>query len=184
MPHSDIPSIHAHFPVNASVPSRLIELISWFDSFIDPSRFYFPEMKGEYLDAGYSDGGIELVKYFGLFMSLGEGSMLAYWFYEGCDRQNAPVVMLGSEGELAVIGNSIEEVIARLIEKKLPAGDLHYLFFDFYNYDDGNLIQPLKEWVEDKWELNYEKRMKLISEEPQQYHPNIEEWFDQWVPED
>jgi hypothetical protein len=174
----DISSIQTHFPHGAKVPKRLIELAEWLDLTIDTTEEYFPEIRGDTLEDWVD---VDISPYFGVFMHLGDGSVVAYWFYEGVDLNNPPIVVLTSDGDIGVAANSIEEFVSRIIEDRFP----DEIWVDYMSaltlYADGAWIQNLKEWVENKWNLTSEKRKQLTSFNPEQNHPYINEWIKSFI---
>jgi hypothetical protein len=167
-------SIYSHFPASQSIPSRLIELLDWLSVVIYDEIGSFPQFTGNSLDRYFPD--LKLSPYFGSFAQLEDGSLLAYWFYEGGDRLQPPIVMISAEGDLEVIANSIEEWVARLIDGKFPA---HWAdrMDQFYIYANGIWVEALRLWAEANWDLTSAKRSQLTTSQPQAKHPNIRSWY-------
>lgn len=174
MDNCDIEGIRANFPKEAEVPIEFIELAEWLSTAIDTSNDYFPEIQPDDLK-GWAD--VDISPYFGAFMHLGDGSVLAYWFYDEVDINNPPIVAITSDGELGVAANSIEEFVARIIEDKFPDEFWVDYMSDLLLYADGAWIEDLKKWAEDHWGLMSEKRKELTSSNPELNHPDINEWI-------
>ncbi|MDJ0707802.1 MAG: hypothetical protein QNJ46_31390 [Leptolyngbyaceae cyanobacterium MO_188.B28] len=171
----DPESIYAHFPANKSAPQRLIELLDWLDLSIDDTVGWFPEFTWTSLDWFFPP--IDLSPYFGVFANLGDGSLLAYWFYEECDPRNPPIVVLGTDGELGVVADSVEELVARITSGKFPDTCWADLMVSFYLYRDGSLFSNLWEWAKEIWGLTDDVRDQLTASQPGANHPNLEEWM-------
>jgi hypothetical protein len=175
-------SIYKHFPSHIPVPPRLVEFLDWLDSTIGDAG-WFPEFVGESFDGyGESFDGYKtetgLSQCFGIFAHLGDGSLLAYWFYEDCDTNNPPIVMLDSEGELGVAVESIEELVARLIDRKFPNKIWADRLSDFYVYPDETWLDKLEVWARQTWNLTAERRKLLTLSEAETRHPNLEAWLE------
>ncbi len=202
MPFVNIASFNKYFPSRVTVPAKLIELAEWLNDSIDDENYYIPSFGSENFSEYYASNGSNLADFFGIFINLGDGSQVAYWFYEGCDVDKVPIVVLGSEGDLGIAANSIEEFIARIIEEKFPDTYWAARLSDFYFYrycmeqeledsfegkkvaelvkPQGDWLNNLEEWVKIKWNLDSVSRQNLTSIDPSSNHPNIEEWFDNW----
>jgi hypothetical protein len=175
-------SIYKHFPANIPVPSKLVEFLDWLDSTIDDAG-WFPEFVGESFDEYGSSldeykTEMNLSQHFGIFAHLGDGSLLAYWFYEGCDTSSPPIVMLDSEGDLQVVVESVEELVARLIDAKFPDELWADRLNDFYFYPDETWIDKLEVWAEQTWNLTAERRKSLTLSVAETRHPSLEKWLD------
>ena len=75
---------------------------------------------------GYCGGVIDLHRYLVPFIRTPDGSEVAFWFPEGKPTASPPVVLVGSEGELANLGDSLEEFLQRLGRGKTGNDDLDY----------------------------------------------------------
>lgn len=198
----NVASFYKYFPSRVTVPVRLVELAEWLSQTINDDECYLPSFIGENFSEHHALNGSDLTESFGIFIGLGDGSKVAYWFYDGCDIDKAPIVVLGSEGDLGIAANSIEEFIACIIERQFPdtcwAARLSDFYLHLYSDDDeiessfgdeantdfikpnGDWLVQLTEWVENNWSLDSESRQNLTSIDPSLNHPNIEKWFDDW----
>ncbi|MEM9271859.1 MAG: hypothetical protein AAGA80_02685 [Cyanobacteria bacterium P01_F01_bin.143] len=178
MDNCDIEGIRANFPQKAKLPKKCTELAQWLDLNIDTTQDYFPEIQADDLE-GWAD--IDISPYFGTFMHLGDGSVVAYWFYDGVDIKNPPIVVITSDGDIGVAANSIEEFLARIIEDCFPDDIWVDYLGDLLSYADGTWIEDLRKWVEEKWSLNSGKREELTSANPELGHPDIQEWIKPFI---
>jgi hypothetical protein len=174
MDNYDIKGIKANFPRKSELPKKFLEFAEWLNLNIDTRNDYFPEIQANDLE-GWAE--VDISPYFGTFMHLGDGSVLAYWFYDEVDVKNPPIVVITSDGDVGVAANSIEEFVARIIENKFPDELWVDYMSDLFLYEDGAWIQELKKWAEEKWDLSSKKRNELISSNPELNHPNINEWI-------
>ena len=174
----DIPSVCEHFPNRIEVPHRLLELLEWFHETINDEAGWFPEFVGNSLH-GYCSP-IDISPYFGTFNSLGDGSVLAYWYYEGCNVQAPPIVILGSEGDVGIAASSIEEFVARLLRGRFPSPHAVWAtrLLNFYLCSDYSWLEQLEAWAGQYWNLTSQTIQELISSSPEENHPNLQEWMD------
>jgi hypothetical protein len=163
----DILSIHEHFPDGIEVPHRLLELLEWFDTTIKDEMGWFPEFTGSSLDWYCQPADIS--PYFGTFNCLGDGSILAHWFYEGCNIENSPIVILGSEGDCGIVSASIEGFVSRLIRGDFPSkAAWSPRLVNFYLHPDYSWIEKLETWAIQRWGLTPQIVQELISSSPEE----------------
>lgn len=84
-------NIYTHFSAGKSIPPRLIELLDWLSFSIQDNVGWFPEFIGKSLERYLPN--VDISPYFGTFAQSEDGSLLAYWFYEECDRDTPPIVL-------------------------------------------------------------------------------------------
>ena len=171
----DPESIYSHFPKDKPVPQRLIELLNWLDIEINDEGGWFPVFCGKFL-AYYLDP-VDISPYFAVLARLGDGSVLAYWFYEGCDDKDPPVVVLPS-GNMEIVANNITEFVARLV-----VGGFHHItevgpmLGNFYYFRDPSWMGKIKKRAEQSWGLTDAEIQRLVDLNPKIGHPNLEKWF-------
>jgi hypothetical protein len=172
-------SIREYFPPNIPIPPRLSQFLDWAESISLTGDIWIPEFFGESFDlyASTFDGynvEVGFAQNFGIFAHLGDGSTLAYWVYEGCDRDHLPIVLQGSEGDLGVVAASIEDLTARIIDNQFFGvwveilGDL---------LCDGVWVKKLETWAEETWDLTRDRRNLITALDPTIGHPVLEEWL-------
>lgn len=197
MRKNNLQSIYECFPPNINPPEQLIQLVKWISETANPDSGVFPGFEGNRLGDHWIENGSHLASQFGLFIHQADGTLAGYWFYEGCDIEKAPIVILGSgsgQGDVEVIANSIEDFASRIVEGKTGLYDFDGVL-DEDNYDEGeDLIQlwgwdvrawldDLGIWLEETWGITPAMRQQFIKNDPKQDHPDLQEWFDRWSEE-
>lgn len=94
-------------------PKLLQDFEQWAEQFDYGELGYF-EFRADKLNDYWIENGSQLADQFALWLCLGDGSMIGFWRPEHFgDDDVLPVVLLGSEGEQAVLGESLEEFLYR-----------------------------------------------------------------------
>ena len=95
------------------MPPLLAEFETWVTQFEYGQLGYF-EFSAEHLDDNWIEQGGQLANQFALWLCLGDGSMIGFWRPDDfADDDVLPVVLLGSEGEVEVLGESLEDFLYR-----------------------------------------------------------------------
>lgn len=172
----DPESVYSHFPKNKPIPQRLIEFLDWLNDAIDDKDGWFPEFMGEFLD--WYLRPVDISPYFAVLASLGgEGAVLAYWFYEGCDDRNPPIVILAN-GCMVMVAGSIEELVARLVSGEFPDKEGMSLIAYFYIFNNHKWMEKIKNRAEREWGLTDEVIQQLASLNSDEDHPSLKTWID------
>src|SRR5688572_22454778 len=74
----------------------------------------FASLRGGWMDDFWIDYGSDLSEFFTIFVVMGEGSRIAVWHAAIDDVDEAPVVLVGSEGDLEFLGSTTLHFLARL----------------------------------------------------------------------
>lgn len=119
----DVGSLHEHFPPHFAVPGLLLEFADWLKDKTWGSVGCF-RLESKRFNEFWMEEGLDLHSFFAFFIRDPTGGQVGFWLHEGCDIESPPVVLVGSEGELAILGNSLPEFLARLAKKKTQASDL------------------------------------------------------------
>jgi hypothetical protein len=194
---SNLQSIYDCFPKGVKPPERLIQLVKYILGTPYAQETTFPGFEGDLLNDYWIENGSLLAHKFGLFIHQADGTLAGYWFYEGCDIENAPIVILGSgsgQYQVEVIANSIEDFASRIVEGKTGLYDFDGVL-DEENYDDDDdpdefwgwdvrgWLVDLGNWLEESWGITSVMRQKFIEHDPKDDHPNLQEWFNRWTEE-
>ncbi|WP_249144813.1 hypothetical protein [Bradyrhizobium sp. AUGA SZCCT0274] len=94
----DIDSIRRAFPPGIEVPQLLIDFAGWLKG-RDWGNVGCYELVGDFSDNAPIVDGSPLRDQFALFARLPEGSVVGAWYGAGTSAANAPIVVLGSEGQ-------------------------------------------------------------------------------------
>jgi hypothetical protein len=120
--HIDLDSIRRAFPPGTEPPPLLLDFAAWLTGrpWGSVGRF---ELVGQFSDAAPILDGSLLRNHFALFMRLPEGSVIGAWYGAGLDAANAPIVMLGSEGQNDILAASLEGLLARIARRHFEGRD-------------------------------------------------------------
>jgi len=146
-------------PLHTQLCDQWYELVEeWEEEHELPDWEIYVELKHDVSDYWFSDKEKEarMSQEFVGIGQMGEGSMAAIWLIEGRNLSNAPVVLIGSEGEVSVLANNYKNFMLlagmgynmyELHEVENPAGAPEEVAF-----------QPFLDWVES------EKNWKIIAD--------------------
>ncbi|QLG12873.1 hypothetical protein HLB42_18450 (plasmid) [Deinococcus sp. D7000] len=120
-------------------PQLLLDFVAWFDA-SDPAADRMYRIRPTRLSDSWIENGADLAPHFALFLTLGDGSTIGYWFPEGSAGVDAPMVLLGSEGQKEVLADHLEGLLARLALGDFPDdGPLSGLLLDGERQPDSAL---------------------------------------------
>ncbi|OAF12077.1 hypothetical protein [Bradyrhizobium neotropicale] len=109
----DLDSIRGAFPPGIEAPSLLLDFAGWLRGRPWGSVGCF-SLQGQFSDQAPIFDGSALRDRFALFMRLPDGSAVGGWYGAGLDRDNPPIVGLGSEGDYAVLAPTLDGLLERL----------------------------------------------------------------------
>ena len=165
--------IHSEFPSGVSMPRQLRELCDLLDATGYPISGYMrlrPE--GEAIKGWFGPDSAAWKMLAG-FGSGPDGSIIAFWMYDGRDISDAPVVHLGSEGdELRVIANDIDDFL-RLFG--IGYGELG---FDDLSVppEEPESAESLRQWLKSKAGIVPPTTGIDIVTHAEKNHPDFESW--------
>lgn len=113
----DLDSIHGAFPPGIEAPSLLVDFAGWLKGRPWGSVGCF-SLQGQFADHAPIVDGSPLRDRFSLFMRLPDGSAVGGWYGAGLDRDNPPIVGLGSEGDYELLAPSLDGLLARLTSRQ------------------------------------------------------------------
>ena len=119
----NIPSLHKNFPSDCQVPSLLLDFASWLTSKRVGGLGHFC-LKSERFSDFWIENGADLHQYFAFFMRDPTGGQIGYWRYDGGPMASPPIVAVGSEGELNILSDTLEEFLERLAVGNTQVPDL------------------------------------------------------------
>lgn len=172
-----------NFPPGTDVPEELIKLLRYQNLSQDLYSGYF----------GLYDKFWHVVKerYFGnqklesqfVFFGLdADGSIYAFWLYDNCSVNAAPVVFLGSEGVGGkVISNSLRDFLSLL---SLGIEELGFAldeddWLDKAVITDGTI--RFRKWLQDELQLYAPADPKRLVQETRQSYPDLQKWIDEQI---
>ena len=114
LPYSiDLHSTKRAFPPGIEAPQLLLDFVAWLKGRPWGSVGCF-DLVGQFPDtAPIVDGG-PLRKDLALFIYLPDGSAVGMWFQSDMSPENAPIVVLGSEGQHEILAASFEGLLAKI----------------------------------------------------------------------
>lgn len=113
----DLDSIRGAFPPGIEAPSLLVDFADWLKGRPWGSVGCF-SLQGQFSDHAPIIDGSPLRDRFSLFMRLPDGSAVGGWYGAGLDRDNPPIVGLGSEGAYELLAPSLDGLLAKLTSQQ------------------------------------------------------------------
>ena len=111
MPMVDRESLRLHTPPGQMLPHLLQDFCDWFTQHGDQAGNV--RIVGDRLDDCYVEDGSRIAPAFVSFLGLKDGSRVGWWRPDGAALAEAPVALLGSEGELRVVALGLAELLSR-----------------------------------------------------------------------
>lgn len=169
--HIDIDSIRRAFPPGTEVPPLLLGFAGWLEGRPWGSVGCYGLM-GQFSDGAPIVDGSPLRDKFALFMRLPEGSEVGAWYGAGPDQSDAPIVVLGSEGQYDVLAPSLRGLLAKIALQKF---DDHWS--DFLPHEDADdTTDELAHWLTAR--LGTDDLEALMGSTPEQ--PDFRRWMEKW----
>jgi hypothetical protein len=178
----DLDGIRRVLPTGVAMPAKLEKFLAWVQ--LQPSGSVgHIEFGGNRFDDYWIENGSNLAEKLFLFARLGDGTTIGYWLYDGRTIDTAPIVLIGSEGELEILANSLGEFLGGLVNDS------------FSNHSDLSAESDA-----DDEEPVIDRRPQLAAflaselgfavnggtnyrEAAKDEHPNLQKWMDNWAEE-
>lgn len=109
----DLDSIRGAFPPGIEAPPLLLDFAGWLNGRPWGSVGCF-SLQGQFSDQAPIFDGSSLRDRFALFMRLPDGSAVGGWYGAGLDRDDPPMVGLGSEGDYQLLAPTLDGLLAKL----------------------------------------------------------------------
>ncbi len=161
----DIKSLHRNFPEDCEVPSLLLDFGGWLKATRAGSVGDFC-LQSERFNDFWIENGADLHPYFAFFLRDPAGGQIGYWLYDARATISPPIVLVGSEGELRIVSDSLEAFLTRLAEGSTKVPDL-----DSREQDSDESVE-LANWLD--------SRNLTKSIQPFRDHPDLNRWMDKW----
>lgn len=166
-------NINSVFNDKIPMPKLLADFEQWANQLEYGELGYF-ELATDAIDDNWIESGSQLANQFAIWLRLGEGSMIGFWRPEYfSDSDILPVVLLGSEGEIEVLGESLED----FLYKWASDGDFENAYDLMPSGDDEDDTEYkhhlLLEWLQDN-NITRPKIENPITTE------QLEQFFDDW----
>jgi len=189
----DLPSLHEAFPPDFPVPTLLLEFAEWIR---DKPVWSLGDLdvQGARLSDHWAEEFSDLSPNLVPFLHMGEGSLIAFWRLDPSAAVSPPVVLIGSEGSLKFLADSLAQFLG-----KLAAGNTGVELLDPKRPRDETKLRKLPEWLQrfiahmaaqitDNPEppdlrpklATWLSKRNLPQEPPARTHPDFREWFKAW----
>lgn len=113
----DLDSVRGAFPPGIDALPLLIDFAGWLKERPWGSVGCF-SLQGQFSDHAPIIDGSPLRDRFSLFMRLPDGSVVGGWYGAGLDRDNPPIVGLGSEGDYELLAPSLDALLTKLTSQQ------------------------------------------------------------------
>lgn len=160
----DRASLQFHVPPGLSVPPIVDAFYAWLAQREAGSLGYF-SLAGDRLDDFYVEDGSRRATAFVSFLSVIDGSRIGWWRPNGESLDEAPIVLLGGEGELRALARSAEELLWKIARDETGVDDLA----------DGDSFDELRAWLEQRGAPDRTDDAALESTTSA-----LQRWFDEW----
>ena len=174
----DIDSIRRAFPPGIEAPPLLLDFAGWLGGRPWGSAGCF-SLVGAFSDSAPIVDGSPLRDQFALFARLPEGSVVGAWYGLGGRAANAPIVVLGSEGQHEIIATSLEGLLAKIALQRFEEDDE---WTDFTPHEDAeDATDELADWLAERLDfkdLGVKNLEKLA--EPRAGLPDFGGWMEKW----
>ena len=143
-PADILKQIASHAPTGTTIPPLFRDFVSWSRD-VDALGFF--RLVGGRLDDFYVEDGSRAASCFFSFLRCSDGSMIGWWRPENESLSEAPIVMLGGEGDLVALGMDLAEFLSSWSRDALPVYDLS---LDVENEHDSDAVaarQGLRQWL-------------------------------------
>jgi hypothetical protein len=129
-------------------------------------------VQGARLEDFWIEDGSRLASAFVGFLNTGDGSQVGWWRPEGEPLDQAPIVFLGSEGELRAMATTPAELLTKLATRHTGCEELDELEDED---DERSSRAPLQAWLRNRGAWSEAASQKLDD-----LTARLESWFDRW----
>ena len=169
----DIDSIRRAFPPGIEAPPLLLDFAAWLEGRPWGSVGCF-SLVGDFTDSAPIADGSPLRDQFALFARLPEGSVVGCWYGTGGRAANAPIVVLGSEGQHEIIAASLEALLAKIALQRFEQDEEWTDFTPHEDVDDAT--DELADWLVQRLGV---KDLERLAEPPVGL-PDFGRWMAKW----
>jgi hypothetical protein len=159
-------SLGWHTPPGVAAPALLGSFFEWAATVPAGSLGYF-RLQGDRLDDWWIEDGSRRATAFVSFLRVVDGSRVGWWRPNGESLDEAPIVLLGGEGEQRVIAGSLGGF---LVEVAMGRTEIDDMASDAAS--DG--LSALRAWLERRGVRDEERRDVAPATE------RLRAWFDEW----
>jgi len=120
--HIDLDSIRRAFPPGSEPPPLLLDFAAWLTGRPWGSVGCFA-LVGQFCDDAPIVDGSLLRNDFALFLRLPDGSVVGSWYGAAPNAANAPIVVLGADGQNEILAASLEGLLAKIALRHLEESE-------------------------------------------------------------
>jgi hypothetical protein len=176
----DMEGIDRIMPPGVAMPPKLAAFLKWVGTQPNGSVGHM-EFGGNRFDDHWIENGSKLATQFVQFIRLGDGTTIGYWLYKGRTLDTAPIVLLGSEGELEILAHGLPEFLAGLVNNNHDGNA--DLTADRDEDDDdktANRRAELGEFLASAFKFTVDENTDY-AKAAQGKHPDLKKWMDDWA---
>jgi hypothetical protein len=171
----DLDSVRRAFPLKTEAPQLLIDFASWLDGRPWGSVGCF-SLVGQFAEQAPFVDGSPLRNEFALFIRLPEGSAVGAWCRPGCAIEDAPIVVLGSEGQHQIIAASLAGLLAKIALQRFEDDGEWTDFTPYEDEDVDDATDELAEWLSERLD---EEDLESLADMPEDL-PDFAGRMSQW----
>jgi hypothetical protein len=171
--HIDVGSVRRAFPLHIEAPRLLLDFATWLDGRPWGSVGCF-DLVGQFSEQAPIVDGSLLRNDLALFLSLPEGSAVGAWCRPALGIEDAPIVVLGSEGQLEILASSLAGLLAKVaLQRFEEEGE----WTDFTPHEDSeDTTAELADWLRERFGSDNLERMAEIPSGL----PDFAGWLGKW----
>jgi hypothetical protein len=171
--HIDLDSVRRAFPLGVDAPPLLLDFAAWLDGRPWGSIGCF-DLAGQFSEQAPIVDGSPLRNDLALFLHLPDGSAVGSWCRPGIAVEDAPIVVLGSEGQHQILASSLAGLFAKIALQRFEAeGE----WTDFTPHEDSDdATAELAAWLRKRPGLKHLERTAEI----RSGLPDFAHWMRKW----
>lgn len=174
----NIASIREVLPTGVAMAPKLEKFLNWAATQPNGSVGAMEFAGSRFTDYWIENGSV-LAPQFLLFAHLGDGTDIGYWIHDGSTIDTAPIVLIGSEGDLVVLANSLEEFLAGLINDNHSSQSELSAEKDEDDADWVDRRPAMAEFLKTAFGFNVDKAINY-QQIAEAKHPNFKKWMLDW----
>jgi hypothetical protein len=169
----DLGSVRRAFPLHIEPPHLLLDFAAWLDGRLWGSIGCF-DLVGQFSEQAPIVDGSLLRNDLALFLHLPDGSAVGSWCLPAIGPEDAPIVVLGSEGQREILASSLAGLLAKIaLQRFEEEGE----WSDFTPHEDSeDATGELADWLRERFGS---EDLERIAELPTGL-PDFAGWLGKW----
>ncbi|HET6250635.1 MAG TPA: hypothetical protein VFE47_23305 [Tepidisphaeraceae bacterium] len=166
-------SFKKNFPAKTAVPELLTRLLGYQNKNPGCYSGQFELSEGGPESAlAWFDGDKDAAAHFVIFAQEGDGALFGFWMYDGRTLDNAPLVVLNSEGGVSLLANNLKDFFSLLAIGGNEFGG------DFEEADEpAEGLDHFRKWLKNELNISPAKNPVRALMKVEQNHPSLEKWM-------